>query len=100
MPTYKGQLSAEQLLQIIAYLRSIGSDTRGAGATMTTTEGRAGGTTTSAGPVTGSIPPDTQRSNPVGPTQPAAGRVGQQPSSTTTGTGQGRRAGGGANSNR
>jgi len=99
MPTYKGQLSAEQLLQIIAYLRSIGSDTRGAGATMTTTEGRAGGTTTGAGPVTGSIPPDTQRSNPVGPTQPAAGRTGQQPSQTTTGTGQGRRAGA-ANSNR
>lgn len=60
MPNYYGsQLSQEQILQIIAYMRSVGVDEQGA----------------QTGPVTGNVPPTAQRMNPVGPTQPPASRA-------------------------
>ena len=43
MPTYQGQLSEEQILQLIAYIRSLGTGTEG-GATGTAT-GATGPTT-------------------------------------------------------
>jgi len=73
MPTYQGQLTEEQVLQLTAYIRSLGGEQGGAG-------GAAGG---SATPLTGGGPPAQQRSNPIAPT------------TTREGTG----AGGGANSN-
>jgi len=63
MPTYQGQVSEEQLLYLIAYIRSLGTTTEG-GATGAST-GRSAGTQTTTG-----IDPDAQRSNPLGPTSP------------------------------
>jgi len=60
MPTFTGQLSEEQILQLVAYIRSLqpeGQDAAGAGATSS------GSATT-----TGGVAPQQQRSNPVGPT--------------------------------
>jgi cytochrome c oxidase subunit 2 len=77
MPTYQGQLSEEQVLQLIAYIRSLGgAETQGQrlGATD------AGGATTTTG---GS--PDTLRSNPIAPTDPRQG----QPLPQTPAQGQG-----------
>ncbi|MGI9108221.1 MAG: cytochrome c oxidase subunit II [Pyrinomonadaceae bacterium] len=67
MPAYQGQVSEEQLLQLIAYIRSLGAPAAAAGATTTMTNAQAGGegTTTTTG-----LAPDTQRSNPLGPTSP------------------------------
>ena len=68
MPTYyKDQLTQEQILQIIAYFRSVGADQQGA------TGGAAGGGASGAsgaGPITGGVPPDSQRMNPVSATAP------------------------------
>ena len=58
MPTYQGQVSEEQLLQLIAYVRSLGAPQAGAG-------GAQSGAT--AAPPSGAI--DAQRSNPIA-TQP------------------------------
>ncbi|HWS54284.1 MAG TPA: cytochrome c oxidase subunit II, partial [Pyrinomonadaceae bacterium] len=55
MPTYQGQLTEEQVLQLIAYIRSLGAEQ---GAT-------AGG---AAAPLTGGGPPAQQRMNPLAPT--------------------------------
>jgi cytochrome c oxidase subunit 2 len=74
MPTYQGQLSEEQILQLIAYIRSLGDNAEGSsgagGAGGATGGGGAGGATT-----TGAAP-DVQRSNPLAPTEPrgAGGR--------------------------
>jgi cytochrome c oxidase subunit II len=63
MPTYQGQLSEEQILQLIAYIRSLGE---AAGGATTPTGGAAQGeATTREG-----VAPDAQRSNPLAPTQP------------------------------
>ncbi|MCA1633178.1 MAG: cytochrome c oxidase subunit II [Acidobacteria bacterium] len=86
MPTYQGQLSEEQILQLIAYIRSLGTGTED-GATGAATQG--GSTTT-----TGGIAPDAQRSNPVGPTTPRGG--GEQPVNTSPGTTTGTRPEGAA----
>ena len=68
MPSFRGQVTEEQILQLIAYIRSLGGPqggtTGGAGGTMNTAAPGAGGGTTSG------IAPDTQRSNPVGGTAP------------------------------
>jgi cytochrome c oxidase subunit 2 len=66
MPTYQGLLSEEQILQLIAYIRSMGTGTEGGAGGATT--GSTGSTTT-----TGGVPLDAQRSNPVGPTNPPGG---------------------------
>jgi cytochrome c oxidase subunit 2 len=66
MPAYQGQVSEEQLLQLIAYIRSLGAPAAaGTGTTMT----NAGTGQTEPSTTTG-ISPDTQRSNPLGPTSP------------------------------
>ncbi len=57
MPIYRGQLSEEQVLQLIAYIRSLTDDEP---------PQRGGG----AGTVTGGAPSESQRSNPLGPTSP------------------------------
>ncbi|HEY0080612.1 MAG TPA: cytochrome c oxidase subunit II [Pyrinomonadaceae bacterium] len=75
MPTYQGQVSEEQLLYLIAYIRSLGttpSSAQGGSAT-----GREGSTTTTG------ISPDTRRSNPLAPTSPPT-----SPSSTSPGSTQ------------
>ncbi|MCA1620322.1 MAG: cytochrome c oxidase subunit II [Acidobacteria bacterium] len=67
MPTYQGQLSEEQVLQLVAYIRSLGQAEAGAAAA-----GSAPGTTTT-GPTTGGVPPQQQRANPIGPTSERQG---------------------------
>jgi len=62
MPTFQGQLSEEQILQLVAYIRSLGPAEAGAAAA-----GSAPGTTTT-GPTTGGVAPQQQRANPVGAT--------------------------------
>jgi cytochrome c oxidase subunit 2 len=64
MPSYQGQVSEEQLLQLIAYIRSLGA-TQQQGATMT----NAGAGQEEPSTTTG-INPDAQRSNPLAPTSP------------------------------
>jgi cytochrome c oxidase subunit 2 len=74
MPTYQGQVNEEQLLYLIAYIRSLG--TTPASGNAGNSSGREGSTTTTG------IAPDTQRSNPIGPTSP---RAGSQPVTTSPG---------------
>ena len=62
MPTYQGQVSEEQILQLISYIRSLGTQpSTGASGSAT---GREGSTTTTG------VSPDVQRSNPIAPTGP------------------------------
>jgi cytochrome c oxidase subunit 2 len=59
MPTFQGQLNEEQILQLVAYVRSLapaGQQSGGAGAQTT------------SGTTTGGVPPQQQRSNPLAPT--------------------------------
>jgi cytochrome c oxidase subunit 2 len=70
MPSFRGQVTEEQILDLIAYIRSLNA-TPGAATT-------GGGTTNTAAPApasttTSGIAPDTQRMNPVGNTTPRAG---------------------------
>ncbi|HST52814.1 MAG TPA: cytochrome c oxidase subunit II [Pyrinomonadaceae bacterium] len=65
MPTFQGQLSEEQILQLIAYIRSLGEPQAGAQA--------GSGTGTTTGPTTGGVSPTEQRSNPLAPTSPRQG---------------------------
>ena len=71
MPTFQGQLSEEQILQLIAYIRSLNPQ-QGGGA-----EGGAGGGGTT-GPTTGGVSPTAQRSNPLAPTSPRQGGAAPQ----------------------
>ncbi|MCA1564621.1 MAG: cytochrome c oxidase subunit II [Acidobacteria bacterium] len=85
MPSYQGQVSEEQLLQLIAYIRSLGAPDQG------TTMTNAGAGQEEPSTTTG-IAPDAQRSNPLGPTSPN-----QMQNNTSTPGGlspQGRRSGG------
>ncbi len=70
MPTFKGQLSEEQILQLVAYIRSLNPQAGGG-----TTQGGGGSTT---GPTTGGISPTEQRSNPLAPTSPRQGSANPQ----------------------
>jgi cytochrome c oxidase subunit 2 len=66
MPTFQGQLNEEQILQLVAYIRSLapaGQPQGGAGT----------GAQTTVGPTTGGIPPQQQRANPIGPTSERQG---------------------------
>ncbi|HEY1404709.1 MAG TPA: cytochrome c oxidase subunit II [Pyrinomonadaceae bacterium] len=63
MPSYQGQVSEEQLLQLIAYIRSLGAPQQGT--TMTNSGAGQQEPSTTTG-----IAPDAQRSNPLGPTSP------------------------------
>ena len=78
MPTYQGQLSEDQILQLIAYIRSLGTGAEGGAAGAAT--GQEGSTRTTG------VSPETQRSNPLAPTQPAPGRgAGAAPVTTSPG---------------
>jgi hypothetical protein len=72
MPTYQGQVSEEQVLQLISYIRSLGTQPAGGASGQTVREG--------ADTTTG-VAPDTQRSNPIAPTGPT------RTAPTSTGTG-------------
>src|SRR5205085_5534450 len=61
MPTFQGQVSEEQILQLIAYVRSLGQP---AGGESGGGAGAGGGGMTT-GPTTGGVSPTTQRSNPL-----------------------------------
>jgi cytochrome c oxidase subunit 2 len=65
MPTFQGQLNEEQILQLVAYIRSLAPSQAG-------TEGATTGNTTT-GPTTGGVSPTQQRMNPIGPTDPRQG---------------------------
>jgi cytochrome c oxidase subunit 2 len=89
MPTYQGQLSEEQILQLISYIRSLGAaDTGG----TTGSRSQTSGTETT----TGAVAPDSQRSNPLAPTQPRGGTSGANAGGARTVV----NAGGGANTSR
>jgi hypothetical protein len=108
MPSYQGQVSEEQLLQLIAYIRSLGATPQG------TTMTNAGGGQEEPSTTTG-IAPDAQRSNPLGPTSPSQMQnntstpgglspQGRRPDQTGSGTSQtgansNQSRGGGGNSN-
>lgn len=62
MPTYQGQLSEEQVLQLIAYVRSLGGQQQ-QGSTTAGARTAAPSTETT----TGTVAPDSQRSNPLSP---------------------------------
>jgi cytochrome c oxidase subunit II len=72
MPTFQGQLNEEQILQLVAYIRSLAPSPGGAAAGA---QGAAppGGTTT-----TGGVSPTQQRMNPIGPTDPRQGNPSPQ----------------------
>ena len=72
MPTFQGQLSEEQILQLVAYIRSLGAAQEGGASGGSTTQGGASGGSTT-GPTTGGVSPTAQRSNPIGPTSPRQG---------------------------
>ncbi|MDQ1557067.1 MAG: cytochrome c oxidase subunit [Pyrinomonadaceae bacterium] len=94
MPSYQGQVSEEQLLQLIAYIRSLGAPAAAGGAT-TTTNGQAGG---GAQTTTTGIAPDAQRSNPLNSTSPRPGGAGGGGASQSGGNSN--QMPGGGNSNR
>ena len=89
MPTFQGQLSEEQILQLVAYVRSLGAQAEGGAATS---GGASGGSTT--GPTTGGITPTAERSNPLAPTSPRQGNANPQLPPASGG------GGGSSNSNR
>ncbi|MDT7781036.1 MAG: cytochrome c oxidase subunit [Acidobacteriota bacterium] len=70
MPTFQGQVNEEQILQLVAFIRSLGQSQDEAAAEGATQQG--GSTTT-----TGGVPPTQQRSNPLAPTAPR--QVGASP---------------------
>ncbi|HVF57865.1 MAG TPA: cytochrome c oxidase subunit II [Pyrinomonadaceae bacterium] len=78
MPTYQGQLSEEQILQLIAYIRGLTTGTEGSTGGA---GGRGEGATTTSG-----TSPDVQRSNPLAPTQPSGRGGGASPVNTSPGT--------------
>jgi cytochrome c oxidase subunit 2 len=90
MPTFQGQLSEEQILQLVAYIRSLGAQTEGGGGTNA--GGASGGSTT--GPTTGGMSPTAERSNPLAPTSPRQGSPNPQLPAASGG------GGGSSNSNR
>jgi cytochrome c oxidase subunit II len=71
MPVFtEQQLSEEEILQLIAYIRSL---------TPTPASGTGGAQTNSAtGTTTGGVSPDAQRSNPLAPTSPRQGNASPQ----------------------
>ena len=95
MPTYQGQVSEEQLLYLIAYIRSLG--TQPSGTTGGSASGREGSTTTTG------ISPDQQRSNPISatpsrlgsPANTSPGSTRSQPEGTTAPGGGGATGGSG-----
>ncbi|HEX5708844.1 MAG TPA: cytochrome c oxidase subunit II [Pyrinomonadaceae bacterium] len=93
MPTYQGQLSEEQILQLIAYLRTLNPNAEATGGAAS---GASGGSQTTTGGA-----PDTLRSNPLAPTDPRrdAGQGSAPANNSSPGT-RGGAGGAAANSNR
>jgi cytochrome c oxidase subunit 2 len=76
MPTFKGQVSEEQLLQLVTFIKSLSpAQTEGKETTAPARENNPQ-TGTAAPESQGTTAPDVQRSNPVGPTAPNAGQGG------------------------
>jgi cytochrome c oxidase subunit 2 len=78
MPSFRGQVTEEQILTLIAYIRALGAPP-GAAAT-------GGGTTNTAAPApssttTSGIDPNSQRSNPLNATSPRTGANANTPGS-------------------
>jgi cytochrome c oxidase subunit 2 len=88
MPSYQGQVSEEQLLQLIAYIRSLGAPPGQQQGTMTNAGTGQGEPSTTTG-----ISPDAQRSNPLNSTSP-------RPGGGPVSTGNSNQTPGGGNSNR
>lgn len=88
MPAYQGQVNEEQLLQLVAYIRSLGApqQQQQGRATLNSNGGQTGGTTTTTG-----IAPDAQRSNPLTSTsqRPATSAETQTPSGNSNQTPRG-----------
>jgi hypothetical protein len=85
MPTFQGQVSEEQLLQLVTYIKSLSPNkTQGI---STTSPARSNNPST--GPATpgatGAQDLDSQRSNPVGSTAPSNRTEGGQPGGQTGG---------------
>jgi cytochrome c oxidase subunit 2 len=78
MPSFRGQVTEEQILTLIAYIRSLGATPGAAapgGGTMNTAAPAPSSTTTSG------IDPNTQRSNPLNSTSPRTGANANTPRS-------------------
>ncbi|MBV9925375.1 MAG: cytochrome c oxidase subunit II [Acidobacteria bacterium] len=71
MPTFQGQVSEEQVLQLVAYIRSLAPAGQQQG-------GAAAGAQTTSGPTTGGVPPQQQRSNPLHPSDVRQGNPAPQ----------------------
>ncbi len=71
MPTFQGQLNEEQILQLVAYIRSLGP--AGQAQQGGAASGAGSQTQTTSGPTTGGVPPQQQRANPIGPTSERQG---------------------------
>ena len=81
MPVFtEAQLSEEQILQLIAYIRSL---------TPAAQDGSQGGTGGTGGTTTGGVSPDAQRSNPLSPSDPRQGNSSPQLPPARTGGGSG-----------
>lgn len=92
MPTYQGQLSEEQVLSLIAYIRSLGATDQQTGATVGANQQSPTTETT-----TGAVSPNAQRSNPLSPTQPRANA--NTPARTEVNAANANRSGSRGNSN-
>jgi cytochrome c oxidase subunit II len=90
MPTYQGQLSEDQILQLVAYIRSLGTGAAGAPA------GSPGGATATGAAATGGqgaaspgAAAEALRSNPLAPTDPRRGApTSQAPAGRGAGSGR------------
>jgi hypothetical protein len=73
MPTFQGQISEEQILQLVAYIRSLAPAGAQPGG-----EGTGAGTQTTSAPTTGGVPPQQQRMNPLHPSDVRQGNPAPQ----------------------
>jgi cytochrome c oxidase subunit 2 len=83
MPTYQGQLSEDQILQLVAYIRSLGTETgaspEGLPSAATGSAGAAGAGGAGQGArSTSGAPAESLRMNPLAPTSPQGGRPNPQ----------------------
>jgi cytochrome c oxidase subunit 2 len=72
MPTFKGQLNEEQMLQLISYIKSLSPNKSSGGATAAPPRSNNAPTGAATTAATNANAPDQQRSNPVGSTPPRA----------------------------
>ena len=79
MPTFQGLVSEEQVLQLVAYVRSLGQEGQGGqvgGAAGSTTSGATPGGAAGASPASNATP---NRGNPTPPNTQSKGNAGQTP---------------------